>query len=254
MKNRIWGYIGIALTLVVAVPLLIDWLIIGNNIPSNISNSDWVGFLGEYIGTIIGFIVSLIGIIFTIRFTKEQIKTTKDQYEEQKRLNNMPILDCRIIEVTDEMDDDAISLVDTYTLSDESSYFIVTVNFEIYNLGLGPALDIKYGIETDNKIPDGVFWRPENRLIRSDTVIAEKIAIKIPETEVFKPKLVLYYEDILGNSYAKSVELVIHFDEEINNLTFVILAQDKGSLCSSENKEEQYYVIRPLIRKNDKIE
>lgn len=59
-------------------PLVIDWLIIGNSFPSNVSNSDWVGFLGGYIGAIIGAVVSLIGIIITIRYTNEQNKMDRE--------------------------------------------------------------------------------------------------------------------------------------------------------------------------------
>lgn len=60
------------------LPLLIDWLIIGNGFPSNVENSDWVGFLGGYLGAIIGAVVSLGGIIITIRYTNEQNKKDRE--------------------------------------------------------------------------------------------------------------------------------------------------------------------------------
>ncbi len=63
-----------AIAMVIAIPLIIDWLIIGNSIPSNISNSDWVGFLSGYIGSI----VSMLGIIITIRYTNQQNKRDKE--------------------------------------------------------------------------------------------------------------------------------------------------------------------------------
>lgn len=52
--------------------MLVDWVIIGNDLPSNISNPDWVNFLGGYVGALIGAAVSLIGIVLTIRYTNEQ--------------------------------------------------------------------------------------------------------------------------------------------------------------------------------------
>lgn len=67
---------------------MIDYLIIGNNIYSNISNSDWVSFLGGYVGTIIGCIVSLIGILWTIDFTREQNRADRE-------LQIRPVLDTR---------------------------------------------------------------------------------------------------------------------------------------------------------------
>ena len=86
----------LSILLVFGIPLAVDWLIIANDVPSNISNSDWVGFLGSYIGAIIGGVVSLIGIGVTIRFTKQQIALSQGQFSEQNRLNNQPILDFEI--------------------------------------------------------------------------------------------------------------------------------------------------------------
>lgn len=43
----------ITIALVIVFPLVIDWLIIGNSFPGNVSNSDWVVFFGGYIGAII---------------------------------------------------------------------------------------------------------------------------------------------------------------------------------------------------------
>ena len=60
------------------LPLSIDWLIIGNSFPSNMTNSDWVGFFGGYIGSLIGASVSLVGIIITIRYTNDQNKKDRE--------------------------------------------------------------------------------------------------------------------------------------------------------------------------------
>ena len=72
----IWGIL--LAILIVAVPVIIDWLIIGSDIPSNISNSEWVNFLGSYIGAVLGAMVSLAGIIITIRYTNEQNRIDRE--------------------------------------------------------------------------------------------------------------------------------------------------------------------------------
>lgn len=47
MKRKKGLIIGIvSLIFIILLPLAIDWLIIGNEFPSNIDNSDWVGFFG----------------------------------------------------------------------------------------------------------------------------------------------------------------------------------------------------------------
>ena len=68
MKRKTLKYITFALLaviIVIAFPLGIDWLIIANNFTSHIPNSEWVGFLSGYIGSI----VSMAGIIITIIYT-----------------------------------------------------------------------------------------------------------------------------------------------------------------------------------------
>ncbi|MGO1370922.1 MAG: hypothetical protein ACTHVE_03610 [Senegalia sp. (in: firmicutes)] len=65
-----WGTVSILVILI--IPILIDYLIIGNNFPSNINDSDWMSFFGSYIGSLIGAFVTLIGLIITLNFTRKQ--------------------------------------------------------------------------------------------------------------------------------------------------------------------------------------
>lgn len=88
MRKKILPIIIASAILIALLPLAIDWLIIGNNFPSNISNSDWVGFFGGYIGSIIGCIISLVGILWTINFTREQNRADRE-------LQIRPFLDIR---------------------------------------------------------------------------------------------------------------------------------------------------------------
>lgn len=93
--KQYWKQIIGCIVLVILCPLFMDWFIIGNNIPSNIDNNVWVGFLGSYFGSIVGAIVTLAGVILTIRFTErennkvrmEQIK--KEQQEQDKEIHMM---------------------------------------------------------------------------------------------------------------------------------------------------------------------
>lgn len=56
--------------LAIAAPILIDGLIFGNSVPSNISNEAWASFLGSYIGGL----CTLIALIATIHYYKESDK------------------------------------------------------------------------------------------------------------------------------------------------------------------------------------
>lgn len=77
-KWQIFIIVLLSIILVLGLPLVVDWLIIGNSFPSNIENSDWVSFFGGYIGSLIGAAVSLVGIIITIRYTNEQNKRDRE--------------------------------------------------------------------------------------------------------------------------------------------------------------------------------
>lgn len=78
MKRSLIASILLSLIAIFLLPFIIDRFVIGNNVPSNISNSDWVGFLGSYIGAIIGALVSLIGIAATIKYTNEQNRIDRE--------------------------------------------------------------------------------------------------------------------------------------------------------------------------------
>ena len=76
MKYIKWILLGMAV--IVVTPMILDTVIFGNSIQSNLSNAEWSAFLGSYIGAIIGGIVSLIGIVLTIQFTQRENEKTRD--------------------------------------------------------------------------------------------------------------------------------------------------------------------------------
>ena len=74
MSKKYWLILVGALIAAFLLPLALDWFIIGNDFPSNITNSDRVSFFGGYIGALIGAVVSLAGIIITIRYTNKEFR------------------------------------------------------------------------------------------------------------------------------------------------------------------------------------
>ena len=128
------------------IPLIIDWLIIGNNVQSNISNSDWAGFLGGYIGALIGAITSLIGIIITIRYTNEQNKKDRE-------LQIRPYCAIRYVPTGKVVGTQKI--LGNFTLGcepKENNGSTQRSVIYIKNIGLGPAIDFDFDA---NDIDDG---------------------------------------------------------------------------------------------------
>ncbi len=64
------------------VPLFIDKLIFGNNIPSNVSNETWAGFLGSYTGGI----ATLIAVFLTISDSNKKL-TEQRRIEKEEEIN-----------------------------------------------------------------------------------------------------------------------------------------------------------------------
>ena len=240
----IFSLIILSILLVFGIPMIIDWLIIANGVPSNISNSDWVDFLGGYIGAIIGGIVSLIGIGVTIKFTKQQIALSQGQFSEQNRLNNQPILDFEISNILDIEDNETIAMNCEYTLNDNDTFKKAVIEFEVYNIGLGAALDIKYGIELDGELQDGVFWSWKNRSLKSGCSLKQKLQMFCPTQKTFEPSIMVFYDDILGNHYVKRVKLINQQTEQ-GQQVMCILTQEKGEICNIEI-ENNYYVISSM--------
>ena len=144
-KKYVWIILGSVIAAIV-LPLAIDWFIIGNSFPSNISNSDWVGFLGGYIGAIIGAVVSLVGIIITIRYTN-------DQNREDRELQVRPYCTVRYISnpksVTTKKELGCL-MVGCEPQENKGPRYQSVIY--IKNIGLGPAIEFKFDVD---EIDDG---------------------------------------------------------------------------------------------------
>lgn len=130
--------------LIIVIPIIVDWLIIGNNIPSNITNSDWVNFLGGYIGAILGGIGSLIGIVWTIKFTAEQNRKDRE-------LQIRPYFDikCEFAEsFTFTKNWLGYVIIDTWEKEDEKNKQNKVCSYLIClkNVGNGPATNLSFKV------------------------------------------------------------------------------------------------------------
>ena len=141
MPKKYSWIILVSIIIAITLPLVIDWLIMGNNFPSNISNSDWMNFLGGYIGAIIGAIVSLVGIVITIRYTSKQNK-------EDRELQIRPYCTIRHVPTPK-----------TVTAKKELGCFMLGCEpkenngpryqsvIYIKNIGLGPAIEFEFEVD-----------------------------------------------------------------------------------------------------------
>lgn len=143
VKNKIIFMSLIVLLFIIFIPIGVDHLIIGNEFYSNISNSDWVQFLGSYIGSLVGALAGIIGIIMTIIFTKDQSRKEREfslaRDREERRLSIAPLF---LIHADNKNKHEFDSKFIFY-LDDRKSNTPFNVMLKITNSGLGNAIDFQ---------------------------------------------------------------------------------------------------------------
>lgn len=141
MKKKLIVLSIIVLVVIVLLPIAMDWIIVGNAIPSNVSNSDWVGFFGGYIGALIGAATSLGGIVITIRYTNQENKKDRE-------LQVRPYCSLRYVPTKELTHGEKIlgSYMIAFDPKENNGPFINGVLY-IKNIGLGPAINFKIEVE-----------------------------------------------------------------------------------------------------------
>ena len=148
----------------IGFPFFMDRFIIGNQIESNIGNSEWVSFLGGYIGSFLGGVLAIIGVVFTIQYYK-------GQEEREKNIAVKPILDAWHlngsftggISSIDRRFDYALHTDGRFyhCLDFKKQYNILDDDWEsnwlyfelaIHNIGNGPALDMQVLLQSGRTI------------------------------------------------------------------------------------------------------
>ncbi len=260
MKNKkIIVLIVISLVFVFLIPLIIDWMIVGNGIPSNISNSDWVGFFGGYIGAVIGCVISLIGIVWTIKFTREQNRLDRE-------LQIRPYFDVRYVDKDNFYHTNSwLGYVEVHTWDNKKygSQLVGSGLLYLKNIGAGPATNLDFKVKVENiSIEHEEYFINQNIKVTTNSVMAGEqseltIAIysidtapknedivwddktgyceydhkKVKTPERFSFSVFMEYSDLLGN----------RFEQKLSFDASYLLSLEKGKdgkhICSLYLKE-----------------
>lgn len=234
MKKKFWTLIIGSVIAVVILPLIIDWLIIGNSFPSNISNTDWVGFFGGYIGALIGSIISLLGILWTINFTREQNRADRE-------LQIRPYLDIRYVPATNKLAGKASWLgyvmINEYNNNEAELQETERGLLYLKNVGNGPATNINVEVFVENiKVKYNARFNNQNTQVTSNSVqqgeegavsfmisndsiapskddfiwnehgFADYNHVKFPMPSGYNVVILLHYNDLLGNLFTQELK------------------------------------------------
>ena len=187
MPKKFWRILIASVLIIIALPLAVDWLIIGNSFPSHITNTDWVGFLGGYIGAVISGLLSLVGISWTIRYTREQNRRDRE-------LQIRPALDVRFVN-TNQFSRDKSWLGDvSVELRDNCCQELKTVGsglLYLKNVGNGPAMNvIAEATIVESKRPNDAYFVNQNAHVTTTSIRpGEESSISIDvKDSIYKPK------------------------------------------------------------------
>ena len=232
---------------IIAIPFIVDWFIIGNNFPSNISNEAWVGFLGSYIGSLCTMAAVYITIIDNDKKLKKQYDLQEIQDKEQKRLNVRPYLDTRATyfdyDINMQSNDRVFDIEDEVT---KKCHYNITsiekerikienrnehstklyINYTIRNIGAGSAVDMVVSVN-DFKEP---------LAIAKDESVQLLCIIMLKEIKTFDIKIKLNFSDIENRGqYLK--EEIIHI---------VPCGKDNDKLAFKLERNEQKLIDNKL--------
>lgn len=239
-KPIVWIWIVTFFLLAIGIPYILDWCIIGNEIPSNISNSDWVGFLGGYIGAILGALFSLAGIAWTIKFTREQNRADRE-------LQIRPYFDIRYIPSVNTLPKDVQFLgyvmINEYDDNGASSQDVERGLLYLKNVGNGPAtnidiavsvehIQVKYSAKFNNKntkvttnsvisgeesaisfiVTNNSLAPSKNDLTWDENGFADYNPAKFQIPSGYDMVISLNYNDLLGNNFDQQLKFAVTYE------------------------------------------
>ncbi len=191
-KNELYSLGKFIVVSIIAVPILVNILMM---IPTPITQGDtgdWISFYGSYIGSILG----LFGVVITIAYMSDQAKKDRKYYEdksnEDRRNSFLPIL--KYVASAHHQDEFTIEIKEEGTRKSKVVY--------IKNIGLGTMCDvriesIKYCFEAMGTVTRGNL----------DTVaVSESFALLID----FKVPILNYYGT--HNSFNRKMEIKFRFN------------------------------------------
>lgn len=86
-KKQLRNIIIISIIAIFLMPLFLELFIFRNEVYSALTNGEWGGFLGSYIGGAFGGIGTLLAVYITTKETREIQKSTLQQMEKDRELN-----------------------------------------------------------------------------------------------------------------------------------------------------------------------
>jgi hypothetical protein len=225
----LWSVISVFI--IVGFPFFMDKFIIGSDVSSNITNSEWVSFLGSYVGSLLGGITSIVGIIITIEYTKKETsderKIAEKRLKEDRRLSKAPF----IIASLNNNSDTPLKNRTTISIKNyapEKVGYSEICKISLTNIGNGAMLNPRLIFASikmrDNYIPKRVYALPNVELPTTKAILvdealdvhihlADNLFVKRDMLSYFIVTFKIQYVDVMNYRYKQEIEIVFHATE-----------------------------------------
>lgn len=194
-------------TITISTPIIIYYLDLWN-IPSilkftkNIDSQNWLAFLANYtssiVAAVIGAAVSIYLVFLQIRKNNED---TEKRDKENLRLQNIPLLkfECK------NKNNEEIKLTVLDTKVEDG--VVQQINLGIKNIGLNTIRKSYMKIKSDILEQEYNFELGNQSSIEKNEEITMQFILKLFVDTTYKFEIVVYYQDLLFNTYEKKVIL-----------------------------------------------
>ena len=197
---------------IIFVPILI-YVVDKFNIPTkyhyldNVNANNWFSFIGMYASAILGSFMS--GIILVL-ITFKQIKEQAEDNKEAKRIENMPIIDCKI---TDEIYKYKSNYQHSVILKETGKAY--NLFMKLQNIGLNHAKDLEFLVKVDGEEDKRFSFGGRKSFLKKEESVCIRFIFNLDCKASVKRTInfCIYYTDLLGNLYEKEIEVLIQFVE-----------------------------------------
>lgn len=165
--------------------------------------------ISQVLGGLLGGIFTLIGVCWTLiiqsKERKEDLIQAEERQKEQNRLQNLPVFQYKV----DNENKSKSGTVYMFNCSKDDETVCIPLNICIKNIGLGAAQHIYYQLYIDNK-HQGTKQGLVNSLIQINDTIEDTYYIYVRKEEMsLIAKLIVYYDDLIGNHYVQELDGVL---------------------------------------------
>ena len=162
--------------------------------------------ISQVLGGLLGGIFTLLGVWWTLIIQKkdreEDVIQSERRQLEQNRLQNLPVFQYE----TDNKNKSISGIVCMVNCNNIAEAVCVPLNIYVKNIGLGTAQHIYYQLIIDNKY-QGFKQGNGNSLIKvNETIECNYYVYVRNQEESLSAKLVVYYDDLIGNHYIQELE------------------------------------------------